>query len=165
MNNQWLTQNDINHIAKTLPLKIMILCYGCRQETCTTVISEDVISSWWKQIHRPTGKQGELRESCYRIKGRIKTAREVKDITRKPTMPTNLNPWKSHRYWTTNKKAYIVFSYPFLYKYVTVVHVGLRVGTLTIGVRPSLTHTLLHAFGSLFCSWAVMSGLSGRGCA
>jgi hypothetical protein len=61
----------------------------------------------------------------------------------------------------TNQKACMAFTTP---KYVTDVQDALHVRPLPIGVGPSLTQNLLPAFESLFCSWVLLSGLSGRGC-
>lgn len=55
------------------------------------VIREASPNSWWKQMQRPITKhQAEIRESCGSGGGRIKRAREAKDIIREARKSTNL---------------------------------------------------------------------------
>ena len=67
-----------------------LLCLH-RQGPRITVFWEAPLSSWQKQMHRPTTIQ--LRESYKSVRGRIEESRGDRGSTRRPSESTNLDPW------------------------------------------------------------------------
>jgi hypothetical protein len=72
---------------------------------------------------------------------------------------------EAHKEWTTNKRVCLGWT-QIPYTYVADVQLGFHVDPTRIRAQAvfSLTQTLLPAFGSLYPSWASLSGLSGKGC-
>ena len=93
-------------------------------------------------MQRPTAKhQAELKESCGRVGDRIERAGEVKDITRRPTESSNLDPWGLTETEPPTKEHAGADPTNTL---VADVQLGLHLGLLTIGAEATSDSVPCH---------------------